>query len=85
MKHQKRSPSYPFALGKNILVSDMNSENSEYLLNELNLATTELMSIGSTSFGGAQWQRAHRRQQAAFGVWLRYIRKDPVFQSRSGI
>jgi hypothetical protein len=68
-----------------MFASDMNSENSEYLLNELNLATTELMSIGSTSFGGARWQVAHRRQQAAFGVWLRYIRKDPVFQSRSRI
>jgi hypothetical protein len=66
-----------------MLALDMNSENSEYLLNELNQATAELMSIDKSSFGGEQWQIAHRRQQAAFGSWLRYIRKDPVFQTRS--
>jgi hypothetical protein len=66
-----------------MLASDMHSENSEYLLDELNRATAELMSIDKTYFGGERWQIAHRRQQAAFGAWLRYIRKDPVFQSRS--
>jgi hypothetical protein len=70
-------------MSTNMLALDMNSENSEYLLNELNQATAELMSIDKTSFGGEQWQIAHRRQQAAFGRWLRYIRKDPVFQTRS--
>jgi hypothetical protein len=66
-----------------MLASDIHSENSKDLLNELNQATAELMSIDKTSFGGRQWQTAHLRQQAAFGAWLRYIRKDPVFQSRS--
>lgn len=66
-----------------MLAIDMHSENSEDLLKELNQATEELMSIDEIFFGGAQWQIAHRRQQDAFGSWLRYIRKDPVFQSRS--
>ena len=83
MKQLSESLSYPFVTSKNMLASDIQSENSEDLLNELNQATAELMSIDKTSFGGRQWQTAHRRQQAAFGAWLRYIRKDPVFQSRS--
>jgi hypothetical protein len=74
---------YPIAMSKNMRVADINSENSEYLLNELNQATAELMSIDKASFGGEQWQIAHRRQQAAFGTWLRFIRQDPVFQTRS--
>ena len=83
MKHKRRGPTYPFAMSKRMRAADLNSENSEYLLNELNQATAELMAIDATSFGGEQWQIAHRRQQAAFGPWLRYIRKDPVFQTRS--
>ncbi|MET0612523.1 MAG: hypothetical protein ABWZ39_14800 [Pseudomonas caspiana] len=66
-----------------MLASEMNSEDSEYLLNELNLATEELMSIDKAAFGGEHWQAAHLRQQGAFANWLRYIRKDPVFQSRT--
>lgn len=66
-----------------MLASEMDSEDSEYLLNELNQATEELMSMSSAVFGGEQWQTAHRRQQSAFANWLLYIRKDPVFQSRS--
>jgi hypothetical protein len=83
MKQRREGRSYPFVTSKNMLASDIHSENSEDLLNELNQATAELMLIDKTSFGGRQWQTAHRRQQAAFGAWLRYIRKDPVFQSRS--
>lgn len=76
-------PTYPFVMSTDMLASDMNSENSECLLKELNQATEELMSIDKGSFGGEQWQTAHRRQQAAFGNWLRYIRQDPVFDNRS--
>lgn len=63
--------------------SDMNAEDSGRLLDELNRATAELMSIDSAAFGREIWQMAHRRQQAAFAAWLLYIRKDPVFQNRS--
>lgn len=66
-----------------MLASDMNAEDSGRLLDELNRATAELMSMDSAAFGREQWQLAHRRQQAAFAAWLVYIRKDPVFQSRS--
>lgn len=66
-----------------MLASDMNAEDSGRLLDELNRATAELMSMDSAAFGREQWQRAHRRQQAAFAAWLLFIRKDPVFQNRS--
>lgn len=66
-----------------MLASDMNAEDSGRLLDELNRATAELMSIDSAAFGRGPWQRAYRRQQAAFAAWLLYIRKDPVFQNRS--
>ncbi len=66
-----------------MLASDKNAEDSGHLLDELNRATAELMSMDSAAFGREQWQLAHRRQQAAFAAWLLYIRKDPVFQHRS--
>jgi hypothetical protein len=70
-------------MSKNMFASEMNAEDSGRLLDELNRATAELMSMDSAAFGREQWQLAHRRQQAAFAAWLIYIRKDPVFQNRS--
>ena len=83
MKRQLRGQSYPFVTSKDMLASDMIAEDSGRLLDELNRATAELMSMDSAAFGREQWQLAHRRQQAAFAAWLLYIRKDPVFQHRS--
>ena len=83
MKRRLRGQSYPFVMSKTMLASDMNAEDSGRLLDELNRATAELMSMDSAAFGREQWQRAHRRQQAAFAAWLLFIRKDPVFQNRS--
>lgn len=53
MKGLGSGPTYPIAMSKNMRVADINSENSEYLLNELNQATAELMSIDKASFGGS--------------------------------
>ena len=61
---------------------ELNSEDSGGLLNELNRATTDLMAIDIKQFGSEEWHKAHQRQQEAFAIWLRYIRRDPIFKNR---
>lgn len=61
---------------------ESDDEDSGGLLSELNMATIDVMEIDVILFGGAEWQKAHQRQQEAFANWLRYIRQDPVFKRR---
>ena len=50
MKRQLRGQSYPFVTSKDMLASDMIAEDSGRLLDELNRATAELMSMDSAAF-----------------------------------
>lgn len=57
---------------------EMPTQDSQKLLCELNQATAAMMLIGLDQVGSPGWHEAHLRQQQAFAVWLRYLRRDPA-------
>ena len=61
---------------------EIHTQDSQKLLAELNRATAAMMLIGLDQVGSAGWHEAHLRQQQAFAVWLRYLRRDPLTRTK---
>jgi hypothetical protein len=57
---------------------EIHTQDSQKLLCELNKATSAMMLIGLDQVGSAGWHEAHLRQQQAFAVWLRFLRREPA-------
>ncbi|VVM39821.1 hypothetical protein PS662_02903 [Pseudomonas fluorescens] len=55
------------------LILDM--PNGRELIDELDLATSQMMSISVELIGGAQWQEVSNRQQQAFKKWREYLHR----------
>lgn len=53
------------------LISEM--PNGRKLVDELDIATEQMMSIPVELIGGARWQEASNRQQQAFKKWQEYL------------
>lgn len=53
------------------LISEM--PNGRKLVDELDVATEQMMSIPVELIGGARWQEASNRQQQAFKKWQAYL------------
>ncbi len=53
------------------LITD--TPNALDLINELDQATEQMMSIPVEQVGGEQWQEAFERQQSAFRMWREYL------------
>ncbi|WP_426113441.1 hypothetical protein [Pseudomonas sp. DSP3-2-2] len=54
------------------------SEGSGDLLNDLNIATAEMMSFAIGDVGTNEWRIARSRQEQAFAKWHCYISKEPT-------
>lgn len=53
------------------LILDM--PNGRELIDELDLATAQMMSISVDLLGSVRWQEASNRQQQAFKNWREYL------------
>ncbi|MHC8315066.1 hypothetical protein [Pseudomonas sp. LB3P31] len=55
------------------LILDM--PNGRELIDELDFATGQMMSLSVEHIGGAKWLEATRRQQQAFTNWREYLHR----------